>query len=45
VGIISNGAFITFKILNRISVKANEEMASERKLLETTDELDSHFKP
>jgi len=43
-GIISNGAFTTFKILTKISVRFNEKLISEKKLLEILEELDSQFK-
>ena len=35
--------FITFTILNKMSVRLNEKMVFEKKLLEITDEFDSHF--
>ncbi len=43
-GIISNGAFITFKILLKISVRSGEKIVSGMELLEITGEFDSHFK-
>jgi len=43
--IISNGAFINFKILRKIPVRVNGKMVSEKKILETIDDLVSYFKP